>query len=234
MFRVPTWRMSAYSATMSTWRGLHHLGDHRHAGPLARLGEVAQALDAQALEAVRAGARLERAAADDRRAVGGDVVDRLHQLVAALDRARPGHDRQRPVADDGVERPGSRCLGVELARDELVRLGDRGDPLDPRQLPRGARSAGHAGARSRRRRRSPCAPRPRSRTASAPPPGSAPFTPMTSASVAPVRITTNIWLRSSGDRVSLRTKKQRSMTSAHPARPALPGRQSPGSVMPGR
>ena len=32
---------------------LHHLGDHRQAGPLARLGEVAQALDAQALERVR-------------------------------------------------------------------------------------------------------------------------------------------------------------------------------------
>ena len=68
--------------------GLHHLGDHRQPGPLARLREVAQALDAQALEAVRARARLERAAADDRRAVARDEVDGLDQLVAALDRAR--------------------------------------------------------------------------------------------------------------------------------------------------
>ena len=47
---------------------LHDLGDDRQAGPLARLGEVAQGLDAQALEGVRAGPRLERAAAQDGRA----------------------------------------------------------------------------------------------------------------------------------------------------------------------
>ena len=45
---------------------LHHLGDDRQPGPLARLGEVAERLDAQALEGVRAGPRLERAAAQDR------------------------------------------------------------------------------------------------------------------------------------------------------------------------
>ena len=33
---------------------LHHLGDDRQAGPLARLGQVAEGLDAQALERVRA------------------------------------------------------------------------------------------------------------------------------------------------------------------------------------
>ena len=61
-----------------------------------------------------------------------------------------------------------------------------------------------------------------------------PLTPMTSASVAPVRITTNIWSALPLENRPLRTKKQRSATSAHPARPAIPGRQSPGSVMPGR
>ena len=66
MFRVPTWRMSAYSATMSTCAGLHDLGDHRQPGPLAGLRQVAQPLDAQALERVRAGPGLEGAAADDR------------------------------------------------------------------------------------------------------------------------------------------------------------------------
>ena len=47
---------------------LHDLGDDRQAGPLARLGEVAERLDAEPLEAVRTGPRLERAAAEDRRA----------------------------------------------------------------------------------------------------------------------------------------------------------------------
>ena len=45
---------------------LHHLGDHRQTGLVARLGQVAERLDAQALERVRARARLERATADDR------------------------------------------------------------------------------------------------------------------------------------------------------------------------
>ena len=49
-----------------------------------------------------------------------------------------------------------------------------------------------------------------------------PFTPLTSASLAPVRITTNIWVScpsfDRGERWE--TKKQRSWTSAHPARPA--------------
>ena len=67
---------------------LHHLGDDRQARPLARLGEVAQRLDAEPLEGVRAGPRLERAAAQDRGAGGLDRVGRLEELVAALDRAR--------------------------------------------------------------------------------------------------------------------------------------------------
>ena len=73
---------------------LHHLGDDRQTGPLAGLGEVAQALDAQALERVGRGPRLERATAQDRGAGGRDRVGGLEQLVAALDRARAGHHRQ--------------------------------------------------------------------------------------------------------------------------------------------
>ena len=102
MFRVPIWRMSAYSATMSTWAGSMTSVITGRPRPLARLGEVAEALDAQALEAVRAGPRLERAAADDRRAVRRDVVDGLEQLLAALDRARarpsPSASRRRSTA----------------------------------------------------------------------------------------------------------------------------------------
>ena len=44
MLRVPIWRMSAYSATMSTWDGSMTSVITGSPDPLARLGEVAQAL----------------------------------------------------------------------------------------------------------------------------------------------------------------------------------------------
>ncbi len=71
MFRVPTWRMSAYSATMSTWFGSITSVMTGRPVALALLGQVAQAFDAQALEGVGAGARLEGTAPDDR-GPGGD------------------------------------------------------------------------------------------------------------------------------------------------------------------
>ena len=74
--------------------GFHDLGDDRQAGPLARLGEEPEAGDAEPLERVRRGPRLERAAAQDRGAGRLDRVGRLEQLLPALDRARPGHHRQ--------------------------------------------------------------------------------------------------------------------------------------------
>ena len=112
---------------------LHDLGDDRQPGPLARLGEIAQPLDAEALEGVRARPWLERAAAQDRGAGGLDRVGGLEQHVAVLDRARPGHHRERAVADDRVEHPDHRVLGPELPRRQLERAADRGDPLDARQ-----------------------------------------------------------------------------------------------------
>ncbi len=113
--------------------GLHHLGDDRQAGPLAGLREVAQRLDAEALERVRARARLEGAAAQDRRAGRLDPVGRLEELVAALHGTGAGHDREAPVADRRVEHPDHRVLGVELARGELERPADRRDSLHARQ-----------------------------------------------------------------------------------------------------
>ncbi len=95
--------------------GLHDLGDDREPRLLARLGEIAEALDAQALERVRTGPRLERAASDDRRSVRRDELRRLHELVPTLHRTGPGHDGQRPVADDRVEHPDDRVLGMELS-----------------------------------------------------------------------------------------------------------------------
>ena len=218
MFRVPTWRMSAYSATMSTWFGLHDLGDDRQPGPVARLGEVAQGLDAQALEGVRAGPRLEGAAAEDRRAGRGDRVGRLEELVAALDRARSGHHGQRAVADDRVEDADDGVLGVELARGELERPADRRDRRDP----------GSAAKRSRSSRLpradladdgddAPLGPtwsygvRPSARIWL--------LTLSTSASLAPTVITTNIAV-GSPRRSAGQTKKQRSdLCFVRPARP---------------
>ena len=53
MLRVPIWRMSAYSATTSTWLGSMTSVMTGRPVALARLGEVAQPLHAQALEASR-------------------------------------------------------------------------------------------------------------------------------------------------------------------------------------
>ena len=70
-----------------------------------------------------------------------DRVGRLEQLVAALDRARPGHHRQRPVADHRVEDPDDRVLRVELARGQLERPADRRDRGDAGERGRSARGA---------------------------------------------------------------------------------------------
>ena len=112
---------------------LHDLGDRRQAGPVARLGEVAKGLHAQALEGVRRGPRLEGAAAEDRRPGRRHRVRRLHELVAALDRAGARHHRQPAVADDRVEDPDDGVLRMELARGQLEGPRDRGDRLDAGQ-----------------------------------------------------------------------------------------------------
>ena len=96
MFRVPIWRMSAYSATMSTWFGSMTSVITGRPGPVARLGEVAERLDARGPGSCTGDVRglnapPRRIVAPGRR----DRVGRLEQLVAALDRARPGHHRQR-------------------------------------------------------------------------------------------------------------------------------------------
>src|SRR4029079_19473075 len=75
------------------------------------------------------------AAPEHRRPGGLDAPRRLQQLVPALHRAGPGHDRPRAVADRSVEDADHRVLGVELARRELERARDRGDPVDAGQGP---------------------------------------------------------------------------------------------------
>ena len=100
----------------------HYLGDRRQARLLAGLGQVAEALDAEPLEAVRAGAGLEGAAAEDRRAGLGNRVRRFEHHLPVLDRARAGHDREPAVADLLAEDFDDRVLGVRLPRSQLVWL----------------------------------------------------------------------------------------------------------------
>ena len=84
---------------------IEELGDDRQARLLARLGEDLEALRAEALERVRRGARLERAAAEHRRAGRGDRARRLERLLARLDRARPRDEPEEAVADPPSRAP---------------------------------------------------------------------------------------------------------------------------------
>ena len=69
-------------------RWLHDLGDDGQPGQLARLGQVSERLDAEALERVRAGTRLERATAQDSCAPAAATAWAVSSgHVAALDRA---------------------------------------------------------------------------------------------------------------------------------------------------
>ena len=96
-------------------RRLHDLGDDGQARSLARLGQEPQPVHAQALERVGAGSRLEGPASQHRRAGLGDGLGSAQQLVARLDRARAGHDRQRAAPDAGAGHLHDRVRGVELA-----------------------------------------------------------------------------------------------------------------------
>ena len=78
---------------------LHHLGDDRQACLASTLLEHLQAFNAESLERIRRGARLEGAAPEKTRARRGDAVRRRQQLLPTLDRARPGHDHEFGAAD---------------------------------------------------------------------------------------------------------------------------------------
>ena len=104
------------------------LGDDRQPGDLADVGEDLQALHAQALEGVRRGARLERAAAQQRGAGGLGHLGRLERLLGCLDRARTGDEGERVRADRDlvpgrptwtVERSGWCCRLTSLNGSEI-------------------------------------------------------------------------------------------------------------------
>src|SRR5581483_7319882 len=109
---------------------VHDLGHHRHTVAAADVAQDLQALLAQALEAVGAGARLERAAAQDVGAGLLDVAGDLVEDLVALDGAGAGDHRHRAAADLHLADGYHRVALVELAAGELVRLHDRQGLLD--------------------------------------------------------------------------------------------------------
>ena len=133
MFRAPTWRMSAYSATCSTWPGSITSVTTGRPGSFARLGQEAEPLEPEPLERVGARARLEGAAAHHVGAGRRDRLRGLEELVARFDRAGPGGKGQRAVSDRDVADPDDRVLGMELARRELEGPAGPGDGRDTRQ-----------------------------------------------------------------------------------------------------
>ena len=114
--------------------GVHHLGDDGQPGHLADVGEDLQALDPQALEGVRRGARLERTAPEQLGARGLGHLGRLERLLGRLDGARAGDqgegvrtDRHLVAGRADVDRG---ALGVVLQADQLERVGDPVHVLD--------------------------------------------------------------------------------------------------------
>ena len=115
-------------------RRVEQLGDDRQAGDRARLGEDLQPRRAQALERERRRARLERAAAQHAGARGRDRLRHPERLLARLDGAGAGDQRERARRADRVpvDREHRRLVMGQLGRRQLVRARDRDDAVDAR------------------------------------------------------------------------------------------------------
>ena len=122
--------MSAYSLTSSTRSRRDHFGDDRQTRLRLGRAQDAEAFFAHPLEAVRRGARLERAAAQDRRARSAHRARRGSHLVGGFHRARSRHDDEVLPADLDPVDLDDRVVRLELAADHLVGLADRDDLLD--------------------------------------------------------------------------------------------------------
>ncbi len=120
MLRAPICSTSAYSATSVDVFGGDDFGDDREAGFVAGRGEQFQAFFLQALEAVGAGARLERAAAEGRGAGLLDRAGRCDDLLFAFDGAGAGDDAEVPAADGEAAGADDRRLGLRFEAGELV------------------------------------------------------------------------------------------------------------------
>ena len=92
--------------------GRHHFGDHRQAGLVPRRGQHLEALLLVSLEAVGAGARLERPAAQPRWRPCLELARQRHDLLFAFHRAGTGHAI--------VEGQGSTSILRQLAQSTLL------------------------------------------------------------------------------------------------------------------
>ena len=121
MLRAPTWITSATSTIGSTSRA--SISSVTIGRPVCALASASRCRPSctEALEAVRRGARLVGAAAEHRRAGGGDGVRGREHLVARLDRARAGDHREVLAADPSpVDLDDGPLAMTELGRGELV------------------------------------------------------------------------------------------------------------------
>ena len=120
---------------------VHHLGDDGQSSRRAHLREHTQRFFAKSLKSVRRRARLERAAAQERRAGVAHGGRRHVEHLAALDRTGAGDHGDRRAAERRVPVAAADlhdgAIGRELARRQLVRFQDRRDRL-------------HAGERAKR------------------------------------------------------------------------------------
>ena len=102
---------------------VHQLGHDGLAGHGAGFLQKLQALGPQTLEAVRAGARFKRTAAQNAGPGGLHALRYVGDLLLALDAARAGHYGKVPAADLVPAHIHDGIIGVELAVGFLVRLG---------------------------------------------------------------------------------------------------------------
>src|SRR5487761_766503 len=108
----------------------HHLCHDLEAGLLASQRHHLQGRFAQALKRIGRGARLERAATQDRRSLGGHVPGGLEEHLLTFDRARSGHHHDLFASDLHAADVDHCVLRPELAARQLERLGDRDDLVD--------------------------------------------------------------------------------------------------------
>ena len=158
MLRAPIWMTSACSATASAWWPSSSSVTTGSPVCRARLGEDLQACDAEPVERERRRARLEGAAAQHRRAGGGD---RARDRRASARATRPCTARRsaRRSSPPPTARPsdGRRPSAREWASSEDASLygrRDRDDAVDARHALQAELAHALAGPRSRRSRSS--------------------------------------------------------------------------------
>ena len=136
MLRAPIWIMSAYSSTSSSDSLSSASVTIRRPNCSRTSAMMLQAFLAHALEGIRRGARLVRAAAEELRPGCATASAAAKACSAAFDRAGAGDDRQISPADRRIRagKADDRVLFLHIAADQLVGLGDLDDFRHARHL----------------------------------------------------------------------------------------------------